>query len=144
MTRVRLNRYFYGPNCTLGHMVVGASSVAPALIYTLELPWRGNEPRRSCIPDGFYECTPRRYNAGGYPAIEITGVPGRSHILFHRGNTASDVEGCVVVGTQVGILEGQLAVLGSAAAWARFFGELGSSVFELEVAPVFPLEGARL
>lgn len=64
---------------------------------TLELPWRDNEVRRSCIPSGFYVCqrvlSPKFGNT-----FEITAVPGRSHILFHKANVDNDLLGCVGVG----------------------------------------------
>lgn len=140
---VRLTRFLYGEDCTLGHLVVGASSAAPQLIYTLEDPWRDNAPGESCIPDGLYQCVPSRFNAGGYPAIEITGVPNRSLIKFHKGNRAEDVRGCIVVGATIGVLEGDLAVRQSAAAWVRFIAELGGAPFQLDIAPLWPLAGAK-
>ena len=38
------------------------------------------------IPTGQYSASKRMYNKGGYMAIEIQNVPGRSHILIHIGN----------------------------------------------------------
>jgi len=137
---VKLPRYSYGPDCTQGFIALDA-----ALIYTMEDAWQQNTPEISCIPDGTYRCRPRRFNHGnkgkGYPAIEITGVPGRSLILFHRGNVDDDVRGCIVVGTELGVLNGQLAVLKSAEAWALFFGRYGGVEFDLVVEPVPPLNG---
>lgn len=68
---------------------------------TLENPWLNNEPYISCIPNGNYCCkrvdSPRFGNT-----FEITGVDGRSHILFHWGNYEKDTLGCILLGmTQV-------------------------------------------
>jgi len=64
---------------------------------TLELPWRNNEIRRSCIPAGNYRCervlSPKFGNT-----FEITNVPGRTHILFHKANVDDDLLGCIGVG----------------------------------------------
>jgi len=30
--------------------------------------------------------------------FEIKDVPGRSHILFHTGNTVEDTQGCILLG----------------------------------------------
>ena len=76
-----------------------------AFAVTLELPWRDNEPQHSCIPLGTYTC--RRIQSPHFgETFEITGVPGRSHVLFHKGNTTQDTKGCVLVGetyTDLGI-----------------------------------------
>ena len=64
---------------------------------TVELPWRDNAPRVSCIPLGTYTCqrvqSPKFGNT-----FEITQVAGRSHVLFHKANTIHDLLGCIGVG----------------------------------------------
>lgn len=134
--RLELQRYYYGPTCTLGHLAFGEQ-----LIYTVEDAWQGNAVGRSCIPDGTYRCRPRFFHRGGYPAIEICEVPGRTTILFHRGNTARDVQGCIVVGTGLGVLAGEIAVTNSVMAWQPFFQRWGYDEFELVITPLSPLEG---
>ncbi len=89
-------------------------------VRTCELPWRNNEPNVSSIPAGTYELRPRRYNRGGYDAIEVLAVQGRSHILIHVGNTTNDILGCICVGRDYGVVEGRWAVITSKSA----FGEL--------------------
>lgn len=73
---------------------------------TLELPWRDNLPQVSCIPAGVYDCKVRPcslgISAGLGLAIEVLGVPGRSDILIHVGNTPKDIQGCVLVGERFG------------------------------------------
>lgn len=67
---------------------------------TLELPWRNNEPRTSCIPAGTYRVrlsfSPRFLRT----LPELLGVPGRSGIRMHPGNTVSDTSGCILVGVR--------------------------------------------
>ena len=64
---------------------------------TLERPWKGNKPFESCIPMGKYIC--RRYTSTKFgKTFQIMDVPGRTYILFHKGNFADDTEGCVLLG----------------------------------------------
>lgn len=74
-------------------------------MYTGEEESLGNKPRVSCIPAGTYSCERRFYNKGGYWTFEVTGVPGRSNILFHKGNTEEDSQGCILLGLGVGVLD---------------------------------------
>lgn len=105
--------------------------------HTLENPWRGNRPNVSAIPPGVYTCRRSYYHRGGYPAYEITGVPGRSRILIHAGNTDADTQGCPLIGQRVGVLGGRLAVLSSRDALAEFMAELaGVEEFTLEIVDV--------
>ncbi|QDQ86234.1 hypothetical protein FMZ60_00485 [Alcaligenaceae bacterium SJ-26] len=108
--------------------------------HTLELPWRDNKPRCSCIPTGEYECclvdSPRFGIVYG-----VQGVPGRSHILIHAGNVAgdrdkgrcSDVDGCILLGLERGVCKGQCGVLKSKAALSMFMVRMEGRPFRLVV-----------
>ena len=82
----------------------------------VERPWLDNQKKISCIPTG-------RYKLGFYPAgkkfyprykkmfadvgnergmIQILDVPGRTHILIHRGNYPTNSWGCLLTNTSVG------------------------------------------
>lgn len=68
---------------------------------TLELPWRDNKRSVSCIPAGEYKVRfryPRESATRNYLHLLIKDVPNRNYILFHRGNSAKDSRGCVLVG----------------------------------------------
>jgi len=52
--------------------------------------------------------------------FEITNVPGRTHILFHKGNFVGDTTGCVIVGESFGKLGAQRAVKNSGRTFDRF------------------------
>lgn len=88
--------------------------------HTLELPWRENKRRLSCIPPGKYEAILHRSPKFGN-TVWVQDVPGRSEILIHSGNFAgdrhkglrTDVDGCILVGKSKGMLFGQPAVLAS-------------------------------
>jgi Family of unknown function (DUF5675) len=86
------------------------------LCYTAELPWDDNKPDSSCIPSGIYDVIP--HNSPNHPDTwEIINVPDRSEILIHNGNFAgvnkSDTDGCILVGSSVGFIGEQQAVLNS-------------------------------
>lgn len=91
-------------------------------ILTVERPWLDNAVGESCIPEGLYECRPRRYSKGGYEAVEICDVPGRTHILFHRGNWPSEVRGCILVGLEPQADGWRRGVKNSRGAWDLLAG----------------------
>ena len=68
---------------------------------TLELPYKDNKRSISCIPAGEYQARlryPRESGSRDYLHILVKDVPNRDYILFHRGNTAKDSRGCILVG----------------------------------------------
>jgi len=68
---------------------------------TLELPYINNERSISCIPAGEYKVRLRLARESAtrdYLHLLVKDVPDRDYILFHRGNTAQDTRGCVLVG----------------------------------------------
>lgn len=72
------------------------------LCWTLELPWRDNKPNISCIPAGHYPIV-LEYSAKFDKLLwELKEVPGRSEVKIHRGNYLSDIEGCIMVGIDIG------------------------------------------
>ena len=66
--------------------------------YTLEDPWINNAPNISCIPEGQYFVKLLYSPHFGRPYPHILGVPGRTGILIHSGNTDADTQGCILVG----------------------------------------------
>jgi len=68
---------------------------------TLELPYRDNQRSVSCIPTGEYKVRlrlPRESATRDYIHLLVQDVPNRDYILFHRGNSAKDTRGCILVG----------------------------------------------
>ena len=84
-------------DCTSGYLAVNGKVIA----YTLERPWKGNAPLISAIPDGSYPGT-LRYDHPDRWRIELQGVPGRTNVQIHTGNTPDDTEGCILVGLSLG------------------------------------------
>jgi len=125
-----LKRIAYTPLGTFGVLDIISDK-----LYTIERPWVNNEPFKSCIPEGLYTCNGEAYyNKGGYKAIEVEDVPGRSNILFHKANTMTDVEGCIGVGLSLGIVNNQWAVTSSMVAFSRLMDEFDGRVFQLYIS----------
>jgi len=73
-------------------------------LVTLEERWKHNARSISCIPAGTYPLHRTIYHKHGIETFEVTGVPDRSRILLHPGNTEEDTEGCILVGLREGVL----------------------------------------
>ena len=71
------------------------------LCYTIELPWRNNIRMKSCIQEGRYAVV-LRYSTRHKNHLMLTGVPGRTLILIHRGsNAATQLKGCIAPVTEL-------------------------------------------
>jgi hypothetical protein len=116
---VILQRFCYGPWGVFGRLKIGDFES-----FTVELPWRDNQPSISCIPCGVYRLKLSQYYRGGYPAFEICDVPNRSRILIHVGNTIDDILGCVCPGKKLGFLRDKWAVLRSRKAFRGFMAAM--------------------
>ena len=86
---------------------------------TLEDPDLDNQVGISCIPEGVYLCKRVKSPRFG-DTFEVTKVPGRTHILFHPGNTQRDTRGCVLLGQYWGKLQGDRAIMNSGDSFRGF------------------------
>ena len=67
--------------------------------YTIELPWKDNKSRVSCIPAGIYGVvTCKRSPHIQYEHYDILDVPNRDGIKIHIANYVRSLLGCVAVG----------------------------------------------
>jgi hypothetical protein len=73
--------------------------------YTLELPWKDNERRISCIPSGTYKAVKHRSPKFGN-SVWIKDVPNRSEILIHPANYVRQLLGCIAVGKDLKDIDG--------------------------------------
>ena len=68
---------------------------------TIELPWKHNQKRVSCIPEGRYFIR-KRYSPKFQWHLEVVDVPNRNYILFHPANNAlHELNGCIAPVTQL-------------------------------------------
>lgn len=131
---VTLERFAYTPFGTFGRMYIPEYQC-----FTVERPWLNNIPKESCIPVGEYDMVLGFYNRGGYPSYEITGVPGRSLIKIHIGNTMDDLLGCIAPGKALGFLERKWAVTSSKKALNEFMAAMdGVEEFKIQITNYSP------
>ena len=134
MKTVKINRYLTDPRYgTFGTVVVNEKPIC----LSLEEYKYGNKTNQSCIPSGEYIC--RRYSSKNHPhTYEVTKVPDRSKILFHVGNTIHDTEGCILLGTQIGVLNNKIGILQSRVAFNNFIAMIGNEdMFKLTIKESF-------
>jgi hypothetical protein len=68
---------------------------------TIELPWKKNETKVSCIPEGKYFIK-KRYSKKFQWHLEVFDVKNRSLILFHPANNAlQELNGCIAPVTKL-------------------------------------------
>jgi len=93
----------YGPTGTNGTLTFRRAFIC----HTIELHWRDNRQRISCIPEGRYRLVRRQYHRHGEQLV-LVNVPQREAILIHAGNDAEDdLQGCIApVTTLTGIGRG--------------------------------------
>lgn len=93
---IEITRFALLPDRTLGKAVYGEH-----VFWTIEKPWKDNQPYVSCIPEGYYRLGRRNSPRFGPNVWEVLEVPNRTHILIHVANTADDVVGCIGFGSSV-------------------------------------------
>ena len=83
---------------TLGIMyVLNELNEIQFMCRTLELPWKNNKKRVSCIPEGVYDVVLHHSPKFG-KCFWVKNVPERSEILIHPGNYHKQILGCILVG----------------------------------------------
>lgn len=104
---------------------------------TLEPRDAENATGKSSVPAQQYAC--RRVNSPSFGrTYQVLGVPGRSDILLHPGNTAGDTAGCILLAEHFGKLGGSRAVLNSGATFREFLGLVGDfSYLHLTIREVY-------
>ena len=113
--RLLLTRYDYQEKQTLGRLfILDNNNAIIAEWDTLELPWRDNQRRVSCIPTGSYKARKHRSPRFGH-CLWLQEVPNRSEILIHRGNYHKDILGCILIGKDLSDInkDGYLDVIDS-------------------------------
>ncbi len=105
-----LERFAYTPKGVFGRLSLEGMSSSPPL-YTVEQPWRNNEPFRSCVPVGRYDI--KRYFSPSRrmdvvllenPALLAAGEArgkARTFIEIHPANWARELQGCIAPGMKL-------------------------------------------
>lgn len=131
-----LTRYCYGDEATLGRLTLGDVDGNGTVLHTIERPWvpgmPGGMPFVSCLPDGDYQLLPHVRPNGDYvlalrnPDLSVwystRNVPaegGRSLILLHAANYASQVQGCIAPGMGRTVIDNRAMVTHSRKAMAK-------------------------
>jgi len=113
---------------TLGKLYIDGELICRAI----ELPWVKNTRNISCIPAGEYKINPVNSNRFGL-TYEVADVVGRSHILFHKGNTVNDTEGCILPCSYFGTLNDNIAGLASGKAYNKLMNMLDGEKHKLTI-----------
>lgn len=117
-----------------GHLVA-TNGGAVYTCKTLELPWKNNAKDISCIPTGTYKVNYTFSPKFLKYTYEIKDVPNRSGIRIHSANYASQLNGCVALGTQLTDInkDGELDTTNSRIAIAAFEGFMLKKPFTLTI-----------
>lgn len=93
LPKLYLQRCIRTKTQTLGRYIYNGQQIA----VVLELPWKDNQRKVSCIPVGTYRVI-RRWSARHKTHFHITGVPNRDMVLIHVANHTEQLEGCQAPG----------------------------------------------
>ena len=104
---------------------------------TLEPPDILNEQYISSIPAQQYECHKHQSPKFG-TTFEVSNVPGRTKVLFHRGNYARDTHGCILLAQHFGKIKENRVVLNTGATFKNFMALMSNTnVFHLTIKEVY-------
>lgn len=97
--KLTLERDTFGNGCTLGVLSVDGERFCNTLEPALgRSDYGGKYGRGACIPPGTYSIDFHYSAKFKRYMMTLCGVPHRSGILIHSGNTAQDTVGCILVG----------------------------------------------
>lgn len=85
---------------TVGELYVVEDNKIIFMCKTLELSYKDNKNKISCIPVGEYKLVKRKtkHSRFKYEHLHILDVPNRDYILIHRANYYTELLGCIAVG----------------------------------------------
>ena len=123
--------------CTVGKLWHGDN----LLCYTMEKKWNDNKPNVSCIPAGVYELNPTLSPKFGSTyclenedlGVSLSGDTRRTHILIHKANKASELQGCIAPVSSFGVLGGEWAGVNSAKAYDILMSTLAGDKHKIEI-----------
>ena len=106
--------------CTIGKLYDESGHL---ICHTIERPWLQNRVNVSCIPAGTYDLKPVNSPKFGL-TFEVESVIGRTHILIHKANKASELQGCIAPVSRFGQLGDEWAGLSSKKAYDKLMSTL--------------------
>lgn len=98
MIQVFLNRHTFTKDVSLAELIVIDDKKQTFSCRILELPWKQNERRVSCVPAGTYKMVLEESPRFGQLLWELKGVPNRSECKFHVANFVRQLHGCFAPG----------------------------------------------
>jgi len=127
--KILVERFDSGSDDTFGRLYINGKLEC----YTLEDEFREVKKRGDTrIPKGTYKVgkrfSPSKSPKTGHDMLWIKDVPGFQYILIHTGNTEDDTEGCLIVGTRIGKLNGKRAVLDSKVAYNKIYPIISDAI----------------
>ena len=99
MKKIIVKRFLSTDVETIGKMVLINNNAIIGELCTLELPWKDNKKKESCIPEGKYFAT-QYIRPSKEWSLWLQDVPNRTAILVHSANYTSQIQGCIAVGTE--------------------------------------------
>ena len=144
---IHLERFAYTPMGTFGRLKFDDNEFS---CYTVERPWLNNEGRISCVPEGLYSLVwhngPKFGKTvalvGGTVSEVPNGISKRSAILIHPANEMNDLQGCIGLGTSLGMVRNNWAVLNSVPTVRKFYEILELHPHELPNLNITQISGA--
>jgi hypothetical protein len=122
MQRILVKRLWVDEGITLSKIFVDGKFVCLGL----EDPLRASKIKgETGIPAGIYKVglrhSPKFSPKYGHNMLWVMGVPQYEFILIHPGNTKDDTEGCLLVGSSLGVIKDKIAVLASVTAYNTLY-----------------------
>lgn len=103
--RLLLYRYSYGEFQTIGKLyLLDENDAVIASWDSLELPWKNNQVKISCIPEMILKCSKHISPKFGR-CLWVREVPNRSEILIHPANFVRDLLGCIGIGKDLDYID---------------------------------------
>ena len=128
---ILIQRVDQSPFHTIGTLTVRGDREIPLYeCVSLELPWRNNAPRISCVPAGTYTLRLEYSPSFKTDLYELKGVPGRSEVKIHIANYVSELRGCIAPGLKWADLnkDGIIDAANSRDAFAGFMRAMGDAL----------------
>lgn len=127
--RIRVERKWMDDEVTLSKVFIDGVFVC----FGIEDPIRSVKVKgKTGIPSGQYKLG-MRYSPSFSPKYKhdmlwVKDVPGFEYILIHPGNTVEDTDGCLLLGSKLGVVNNRIAMVASMAAYNKFYGMVAGAV----------------